>query len=315
MTTRAVALLIVLAACGVVRFDPSTKQDAVATLNSDGQAVTAPDAAQGLVFSCPMDPEIRAHNQGTCRKCGMRLVAGVPDPVEFHVDLATYPAAPSPRQPAVLQFVIREPWKNRAVRDFNVVHEKLFHAFVVSEDLQFFEHGHPQPVADGTFQYPIAFPHPGLYRVLADFYPAGATPQLASQTVIVSGTPPAPIALTRDYAPKQGQNVAVSMITIPPNPSAGNRTQVRLTVEAPRGLQQYLGAWAHMLGVSGDLIDMMHEHPSRTDGGSEIDFDVVFPRPGAYRLWIQVQSSGTVNTVHFDVPVRVVPERPEIPPA
>jgi hypothetical protein len=32
---------------------------------------------------------------------------------------------------------------------------------------------------------------------------------------------------------------------------------------------------------------------------------MVFPRPGAYRVWVQVQSAGIVNTVHFDVPVSV----------
>ena len=34
-----------------------------------------------------------------------------------------------------------------------------------------------------------------------------------------------------------------------------------------------------------------------------MEFEVVFPRPGVYRLWLQLQSDGTVNTVHFDVPV------------
>jgi hypothetical protein len=53
---------------------------------------------------------------------------------------------------------VRDPWKDRPVSQFNVVHERLFHAFVVSQDLTFFEHGHPTLVADGLFQYPITFP-------------------------------------------------------------------------------------------------------------------------------------------------------------
>ena len=257
-----------------------------------------------------MDPDVRGHDPGKCRRCGMQLVAGVPDPIEFRVELLNYPAAPVPGRPAALQFVVRDPWKGRAVRDFNRIHEKLFHAFVVSEDLEFFEHGHPTFVADGVFQYPLTFPRGGVYRVLADFYPAGASPQLSAQTVIVGtpeGTPP---HLVKDYATQKGVNLSATLTTIPAAPVAGNRTQVRLAVEAPHGLQQYLGAWAHMLAASSDLIDMQHEHPYRTDGDKEIEFQVTFPRPGMYRLWIQLQSDGVVNTVRFDVAASGPPADP-----
>jgi hypothetical protein len=67
--------------------------------------------------------------------------------------------------------------------------------------------------------------------------------------------------------------------------------------------QRYLGVWAHLLAVSDDLIDMMHMHPSIADGAPEMQFDVVFPRPRTYRIWVQFQRNGVVNTAHFDVPV------------
>ena len=123
-----------------------------------------------------MDPDVRSHNAGVCRRCGMTLVTGIPDPVEFHLDMSVFPETPAPGRTAVLQFFVRDPWKDRPVSGFNVVHERFFHAFVVSEDLEFFEHGHPSLVADGVFQYPITLPKAGVFRVLGDYYPAGATP-------------------------------------------------------------------------------------------------------------------------------------------
>jgi hypothetical protein len=269
-----------------------------------------PDPSQGVVYICPMDPDVRSHSEGACRRCGMALVAGITDPVEFHVDTRVFPESPSPNQPALLQFLVTDPWKGRPISSFNVVHEKLFHAFVVSADLEFFAHGHPVQVAEGLFQYPIVLPRPGVYRLLADFYPAGATPQLVTDTVVVPGGLPgtAPVEFRRDDSMQSGRNVRVALATIPQQPVAGARTQLRLTVEAPHGLQPYLGAWAHMLAASADLIDLMHEHPFRADGGPEVEFEIVFPREGAYRLWIQVQSDGAVNTVHFDVPVGRAPE-------
>jgi hypothetical protein len=266
-----------------------------------------PDPSQGVVYICPMDPDVRAHAAGKCRRCGMALVAGVPDPVEFHLDVRLMPATPAPGRPSVLQFLIRDPWKDRPVTAFNVVHERYFHAFVVSEDLQFFVHGHPTFVADGVFQYPVTLPGPGVFRVLGDFYPAGATPQLASDTVIVPGTPPAPVRLARDYSTKIAENLTVSFATVPEQAVATQRTQLRFTIAGAHPLERYLGAWAHMLLASGDLIDMMHEHPLLADGGPKMEFEITFPRPGIYRLWLQVQSDQTVNTVHFDVPVGAAP--------
>ena len=58
-----------------------------------------------------------------------------------------------------------------------------------------------------------------------------------------------------------------------------------------------------MLAVSEDLVDMIHSHPFLGDGGPHVQFNLIFPRPVAYRLWVQFQRQGIVNTVRFDVPV------------
>ena len=63
------------------------------------------------------------------------------------------------------------------------MHEKLFHMFVVSQDLQVFLHNHPTLGSDGKFHYDYTFPKAGMYRVLGDFYPDGATPQLIAKDV------------------------------------------------------------------------------------------------------------------------------------
>ena len=69
------------------------------------------------------------------------------------------------------------------------------------------------------------------------------------------------------------------------------------------GLEKLLGAWGHALVASEDLIDMIHVHPFIADGGPEIQFNVTFPRAKNYRVWVQFQRQGKVNTAHFDVPV------------
>lgn len=289
-----VRILLPLFAAGLLLF-------CVGALIAQQSTVTPP---QDTVFVCPMDPDVRSHTPGSCPRCGMKLAANLPDPVEYLMDLSVTPHAPKPAEPAKILMTVRDPWKNHPVTHFQVVHEKLFHMFVVSQDLQFFVHDHPVFTPDtGDFLYNIAFPKPGMYRVLGDFYPDGATPQLIAKTVIVPGKGPAAVTLVRDYSTKNAENLQVELKTDPPQPIAGQKTQIYFKVTPADGLEKYLGAWAHMLAASDDLIDLIHAHPIIADGGPQIQFSLVYPRPRSFRMWVQFQRKGVVNTAHFDVPV------------
>jgi len=267
------------------------------------QVQTTPDPSKDPVWFCPMDRDVRSNDPGKCPRCGMKLVAGIPDPVEYHLDLTVNPRVPKPGEKVRLRFDVHDPWKNNPVKKFNIVHEKLFHAFIVSEDLQVFVHDHPFWLND-AFQYDMTFPKPGMYRVLGDFYPEGATPQLITKTIFVAGNSPPTPPLKPDYSSKNGENIKVDVSTFPAQPVAGRNTQLRFTITPGEGLEKYLGAWGHMLAASDDLIDMMHTHPFLADGSPQMQFDVTFPRARTYRVWVQFQRHDVVNTVHFDIPVK-----------
>jgi hypothetical protein len=258
--------------------------------------------AQDTVYVCPMDPDVRSSRPGFCPRCGMKLAAGLPDPAEYRMDLGVTPHLLRAGQKVKLGFTVRDPWKGLPVTRFQTLHERLFHLFVVSQDLRFFAHEHPVLLPGGRFSYETAFPTPGMYRLLADFYPDGATPQLVTKTLIVPGAAPPVAALTRDYSPKDGENLRVELSTDPPQPIAGTKTLMFFRVSPADGFEPYLGAWGHMLAVSADLIDLMHTHPFLTNGPL-VQFNVEFPRAGAYRIWVQFQRKGVVNTARFDVPV------------
>ena len=259
--------------------------------------------AQAAVYSCPMDPDVRSNQPGVCKRCGMKLVSGVPDQVEYHLDLSTSPRAIKVGEPVKLEFAVHDPYKDRQVTAFQLVHEKLYHMFVVGQDMQFFLHDHPVYQPDGSFDYTIRFPKPGLYRILSDFYPDGATPQLIAKSVLVPGPAPAPAELAKDYSTKDGGNMQIAFRTDPVQPIAAFTTQLHFKLDPAEGFEKWLGAWGHMLVASDDLIDMIHTHPFIADGGPEVQFDVTFPRARGYRVWVQFQRAGVVNTAHFDVPV------------
>ena len=262
---------------------------------------------QDTVWVCPMDPDIRSNNAGVCPRCGMKLTAGHPETTEYHMDMITAPKVIKPGQTTSLTFSIHDPWKGRPVTNFQMVHEKLFHMFVISQDLEFFVHDHPVFTPDGTFRYDnLKPPKGGMYRVLGDFYPDGATPQLIAKTMYVSGAAPAPVTLMRDYSTKDAANMQVEFSTEPAQPIAGMKTQLHFRIVPGDGFEKYLGAWGHMLAASEDLIDLIHTHPFIADGGPDVQFDLTFPRPTNYRVWVQFQRKGVVNTAHFDIPVQAL---------
>ncbi|HXM44066.1 MAG TPA: heavy metal-binding domain-containing protein [Bryobacteraceae bacterium] len=264
-------------------------------------------AQQAIEFTCPMDRDVRSKTPGKCRRCGMTLVANLPEPLEYPVDLRVDPPRIPSAQPIRLEFRIADPETGAPVKRFEIVHEKLFHLFIVSQDLQYFAHLHPQLGGDSVFRLDTTLPRPGAYRLLADFYPTGGTPQLAPKTITTAGyTTPLESAIPRlapDLSPKRGENLEVELKLDPPQPIAGRKTMLFVHLTPADGLELYIGAWAHLLAVSDDLVDTIHDHPFIADGGPDMQFNLFFPREAAYRVWIQFQRKGVVNTVAFTIPV------------
>jgi hypothetical protein len=309
---RIFALLSAALLCAVfvpVPDSPST-QSSWAEGAPDLWAKIQPSAVQdsAVAFVCPMDRDVTSKTPGLCPRCGMKLVAGIPDSKEYPVEITTRPPVMEPGKNIQLTFRIEDPKTHALVRDFEIVHEKLYHLFVVSQDLTFFKHIHPELQSDASFRLNATLPQPGMYRVLSDFYPKGGTPQLVVNTLLVSGgdLEPTPPKLAPDLTPQRAENTVAELVTEPARPLAGRKTTMFFRVKPNNGIELYLGAWAHMLAASSDLIDMIHSHPIRvTDHAGEykqLEFDMVFPRGGIYRVWVQFQRASVVNTVAFNIP-------------
>ena len=141
----------------------------------------------------------------------------------------------------------------------------------------------------------------GMYRLLADFYPAGSVPQLAVETLYVKG-PSRAARLIPSLAAQHGQNLNASIQLAPDPLLTGIMSRIVYTLEPGQGLEKYLGAWGHMLIASEDLIDLIHLHPFLAKG-SAIQYNAIFPRAGNYKIWSQFQRAGVVNTIAFSLRV------------
>jgi hypothetical protein len=268
----------------------------------------APAGQGALDYVCPMDPDVRSDKPGKCPRCGMTLKLGIADQSEFPLELTATPANIRPGEKVVLKFALKDPKTGAIVKKYEIVHEKLLHMFIVSGDLQYFLHDHPVLQPDGTFLFTQVFPKAGMYRVVTDIYPTSGTPQLIPRTlfVLANANDPVPLEeakLTADMTLQHGENTDAQVTMDPPKPIAGTKTHVWFKFNTADGMQKYLGAWAHMLISSDDMVDLIHQHPFIADGSDQMQFDIIFPRARTYRVWVQIKRKDVVNTFAVNIPV------------
>jgi len=262
-------------------------------------------------FWCPMHPDVRSGTAGKCPLCRMDLVPMPPPRIgEYRLDVTVQRGA---RGSKGLRLAVREPDSNVLVQSFATVHEKPLHLFVVSRDLEYFAHVHPQQLKDGSFHLEHEL-LPGEYMLIADFLPANATSQMVQRAIIVSASAKASPAVEAGFSRPLGQPVTRSedkgvRVTLKAeNLMAGKEGSLTFTVTDEKtgapvtDLQPYLGAPAHMLIVRTDLSDAVHEHPEeQLTGGPTISFHPLIPAAGDYKLWIQIQRAGRVLTFPFQL--------------
>jgi hypothetical protein len=178
------------------------------------------------------------------------------------------------------------------VKDFAVVHDKLMHLIVVSKDLSWFNHVHPEYKGNGVFTLRTSLPRAGQYKLFADYTPKDGEHEVAQHELRVTGgnaLPGKPTLIAdkmqgawmtkrvsshaEDTAPgASGTPYEVALMPMPGNLEAGKDVmlhfQVRDASSKPlNNLQPYLGAMGHAVILSNDATNYLHTHP--TDGKHE----------------------------------------------
>lgn len=251
-------------------------------------------------FWCPMHPDVRSPAPTVCARCGMTLTEMPPLSLEsfgLHIDRAKAAAAG-----VTLSLRISRSGSKEPVTQFLTTHERPFHLFVVDEQLRFFEHVHPV-IGARALTVSMELPGSGRYRLIGDFAPVSALPQMRMTPFQFRG------GSARFMDP--GNPVTLKGALDRSEARAGKETRLAFELRdartggAPDGLEPYLGAAAHLFAIDEDLRDPVHAHPVEITGGglAQPAFDVRFPRAGRYVMWLQVQRAGRVETLRFTADV------------
>jgi hypothetical protein len=231
----------------------------------------------------------------------------------FWLELRSDPKTPKADEVAKLRLEIRERDNPRTTyNNFETVHEKLMHLIIVSKDLAYFRHEHPEIAPDGAFVLNHAFPFPGEYHLFADVAPRGAGSQIMFAKVKAGGK--ATRASMSSAALSLSAAAGPTLVEIAPAESPVETGKTKIipvlfrhgTDKSPvNDLENYLGAKAHLILIHEDALTFVHSHPDEREGQVQpgrVPFLVRLPKPGTYRAWLQfVRAGGTVQTAQFQI--------------
>jgi rRNA maturation protein Nop10 len=286
-------------------------------------------------FVCPMHPDYTMDVAGKCPRCGMDLVRAAPfDVRDYRLDFRTVPAVVQPGRKFTMQFKMFHPGTGDQVTKFEVVHERQFHLFVISQDMDYFQHIHPEERPDGTWTIDVTLPKPGYYKVLSDFMPSGGAPQFLARPLVTAGYTGDLVAASAHLLPdkvltKNVDDITATLSIDPPQFAVGLYGHLTFhltdtTTHRPiTDLQTYLGAFGHTLIMSEDMVEYVHSHPldilaqpdddggppvllippgsdlEKLRGGPDVTFEGLMPKPGRYRAWTQFRRNDKVHTFAF----------------
>lgn len=289
-----------------------------AALLQNSPQAPARSANEETAFLCPMHPDFTLDVEGKCPRCGMALVrAAAYDVRDYKLEFRTIPPVVVARQKATLRFKVSHPGFNALIEKFEVVHDRKYHLFVISQDMEFFQHIHPEQGEDGAWSIGVVLPKPGAYAILSDFLPKGGSAQFLARPLVTAGYTGDVLAQSAQLVPDASTTQTVGPLRArvnydPPIMRAGSYNHITLSItnaennQPVRELEPYLGAFGHMLIMDEKMFDYVHAHPTEMPaanipieeqrGGPDVVFEGLMPKPGLYRAWTQVKYRGELYT-------------------
>jgi len=292
---------------------------------SKNAATSTEVAVPGTKYICPMNCEKgKTYDQaGSCPVCHMDLE---PMKAEVEANKAEYftafsanPAQLEAGKPAMLSFTPKMKGNESAPVPLDLVHEKKMHLILVSDDLSWFDHIHPEYQASGAYEIKVLgkgekfnngrghnetrFDSGGKYWAFTDYKPLGALNQVNRTELDVAGKAAKSVAYTEPKMSSTVDGYTVKFDSHGSTIAAGIPGHLHIDIMekgqriTPDKIENYLGAKAHVVLIETSSKEFVHVHPEAV--GDELEMNTTFAKPGMYRGWLQFQTAGKVHAADF----------------
>lgn len=317
--TASISTAILLGSCGNETKNETEQQH-------DHSDSTAHSGAH--TYMCPMNCENgKTYSEpGKCPKCGMDLEhndnAGKSD-LSYYMQYISNPSELEAGKEGMMSFTPKIKGKENEQVPLTVHHEKKIHLIIVSNDLSYFEHIHPEFNANGNYDIKVLakdkdftngkghnetkFENGGAYMAFADYNPDGADHQLEKIKINVAGKSKPVVSYIKE---NRVSNVDGYKVELVPDDGVflsgkgihfdGKLSENGKAIDA-NTLENYLGAKAHMVVIGAEDMSYLHVHPEIENGNFHLH--TTFDKPGIYRGWLQFQTKGKVHTAEFTIKV------------
>lgn len=277
-------------------------------------------------YACPMHADVTGKEGETCPKCGMKLeLVSADKAANTNTYFMAFKATPAVEagKPALLSFTPSIKGNESEMVPLDIQHDKKLHLIVVSKDLSYFDHIHPEFQASGSYDINVLakganytngrfhnetkFEQGGDYVLFADYVPSGASHQLERIELNVSGTPYKAQKYTTAKTVSITDGYEVSLV--PEGGKFFNEGTSHISGIIKKDgkeiladtFENYLAAKAHVVVISEDSQNYLHVHPEVVNG--RLDLHTTFGKPGIFRGWMQFQTNGQVHTADFVIVV------------
>ncbi len=290
--------LLALVGCNGGKGGNGSDQDSAKVDSSQAHADMAHD------YTCPMHPNQHSKGPGKCPECGMDMVHTDGMKMEtYSMKHTTVPATIEAGKPFTLSLTPSIVGKEGEAVALELHHEKKIHLIMVSSDLSWFAHEHPEYQASGSYDLSQTLPSGGEYFLYADYMPTGGSSQLEKIQLNVTGKPATAKVYSKAQLSSKVGSYEVKLSTEDGKFISGATQHISATVSKggkavdPNSLEDYLGAKAHVVVIGLGDKDYLHVHPNIE--GMAFDLHASFAKAGIYRGWFQFQADGKVQVADF----------------
>ncbi len=288
-----------------------------------GHSDAAADHGHAHLYICPMNCEKgKTYDKpGTCPICNMDLdethAEDVAKTIEYFTAFVANPTQLEAGKTAQLSFTPKIKGNEAAPVPLDLLHEKKMHLILVSDDLSWFDHIHPDYSASGSYDIKVLakadkftngrghnethFETGGKYWAFTDYKPSGGLNQVNKTELNISGTPSKPASYTKQQLATTVDGYQVQLLA--KDLKVGSAVHIPVMIGKggmavdPTTFENYLGEKAHVIMLETKTKAFIHTHPTAT--GSQLDIHTTFAQPGTYRGWLQFQTEGKVHTADF----------------